>query len=586
MGIVLLAFMLRALYLLQAREHLFFNQGSDSLYYHRWAESIVGGSADSSVFFMGPLYPYLLALFYRIFGPGHDVVLWFQTLLGSASCGLIYLLGRMTFGRTVGLLAALMGALYGVAIFYGGLLLMTTTLYAINLLVLISILWALRGKKWYLWIIPGLLLGLSSLGRASLLAFLPLLALGIFLLARDRGSKFLPRLRAVLALLLGLFLVLAPVVVRNFLVAHDLVLITSNLGLNFYVGNNPEARGDYQRPAGLVLSIDRSGSEIAEVLVGRKLKPSEVSRFWLQEALVFINKQPGAFLRLTLDKLLLFWNAYEIPQVEHFDFFKKFAPVLKWPLLTFSLLGPFGLLGMILSLGRWRESYFPLTFIVSMMAAIVLFFVISRLRFQICSVLMVFAAYALVWLWERLRSRKIRQMIAAIVALIPLILLVNRPHPALSASRDMANSHNFLAEYLWKVSGDLQGALREYQQAVAVDPNLAATYLNLANLRLEQGRAGETLDLWDKALRLNPQLSAVHLNLGNVYAKQKMWPQAIEEFRAAVEVGPYNVLAHLSLSRAIDGEEFSFSPSAARHSEALFKALQEREKQKSAESFQ
>jgi 4-amino-4-deoxy-L-arabinose transferase-like glycosyltransferase len=145
--IVILALIMRMLYLFQAREHLFFNYFADSLFYHGWALGIVEGQPGPTIFFQGPLYPYLLAVFYWFFGPRPEVVLWFQVLMGSASCGLIYLLGRLAFGRSVGLLAALMGALYGVEIFHEGALLMTTVLYALNLLLLISIFWALRQKN-------------------------------------------------------------------------------------------------------------------------------------------------------------------------------------------------------------------------------------------------------------------------------------------------------------------------------------------------------------------------------------------------------------------------------------------------------
>jgi hypothetical protein len=40
-AIIVLALVLRVLYLLQARDHLFFNAFSDSIYYHRWALRIL-----------------------------------------------------------------------------------------------------------------------------------------------------------------------------------------------------------------------------------------------------------------------------------------------------------------------------------------------------------------------------------------------------------------------------------------------------------------------------------------------------------------------------------------------------------------
>jgi len=275
-----------------------------------------------------------------------------------------------------------------------------------------------------------------------------------------------------------------------------------------------------------------------------------VSRFWSGRALDFIKAQPDAFLKLSVNKFLFFWNAYEIPQVEHYDFFKKFAPILSWPLLNFSIMGPLGLLGLALSLKRWRRVYFLLTFILSMMVATVLFFVISRLRLQVCAVLMIFAAYALTWLWERFRGKKIRQLTMALLALVPLALLVNWPHPALSSARDLAKSHDVLALHLWN-QGDLAGAEREYEKAIALYPHLGETYVNLGKLFFEQGRADQTLALYEKALQADPKVSSVHLNLGKIYSLKGMWDEAIREYRAEIKSHPYDLKAYEGLHRAL-----------------------------------
>jgi tetratricopeptide (TPR) repeat protein len=326
------------------------------------------------------------------------------------------------------------------------------------------------------------------------------------------------------------------------------------MGLNFFVGNNPHAPGYYERPRGLDVIRDFSGSKIAAFLTGKELRPSQVSRFWLERAWVFVRAQPGVFLRLTWDKFLFFWNAYEIPQVENVEFFKRFAPLLRWPLLRFSLLGPLGLLGMVLSLGCWRRSYFLLAFVFSLMVATVVFFVLSRLRLQVCSVLMVFAGYALVWLWDGLRARKFQRVVLAVVALVPLALLVNWPHPALNTDRDLAKSHNFMAVHLLK-RGDSQEAFREYERAVALYPGLGETYLHMANLRKAQGQPDEARDLYVKALEVDPLVSTVHLNWGHYYARRGMWDQAIAEYRAEIIASPYNVRAREFLSRALEEKE-------------------------------
>ena len=81
---------------------------------------------------------------------------------------------------------------------------------------------------------------------------------------------------------LGLAVVLAPVVIRNYAVDGGFYLTTSQFGSNFYIGNNPQADGTYAsirfgRGAPEYERID--ATEVAEASVGRTLSPSEVELF-------------------------------------------------------------------------------------------------------------------------------------------------------------------------------------------------------------------------------------------------------------------------------------------------------------------
>ena len=82
----------------------------------------------------------------------------------------------------------------------------------------------------------------------------------------------------------GTLLGLSPVVVRNYAVGGGLYLTTSQLGPNFYIGNNPTADGTYRplrfgRGAAEFERLD--ATEIAERAAGRQLNPNEVSRYWM-----------------------------------------------------------------------------------------------------------------------------------------------------------------------------------------------------------------------------------------------------------------------------------------------------------------
>jgi tetratricopeptide (TPR) repeat protein len=561
-AILALGLGLRVLYLLQARGHLYFNAFSDSLYYHSWALRLIEGQPGPQVFYLGPLYPYLLAFFYTIFGPYVELFLWFQVLLGTAGCALLFFLGRRVGGPGVGLLAALMGAVYRVEIFYEGLLLMAVTLIVLHLLLLLTVYWALEGRKASRWLLAGLLLGLAAAGRSNILLFFPFLIAAVWWSWRPREVLRGLRLRAAAVLILGLLAVVVPISLHNVISGADRVPITSNLGMNFFIGNHDRATGYYVKPKGLDLAEDIYGIKIANLRARRPLKPSEVSRFWLQQGLEFVRARPAAAARLIWRKLLFLGNAYEIPQVEDIGFLGRFVPLLRWPLLSFSVLGPLGLLGILISLGRWRRLFPLLGFLLAYVAGTVPFFVISRLRLQICPVLMIFAAAALVWIGSRIRSRSYRPLTVALVVLVALAVLVNWPLASLDRVRHRAQSHRFYALHL-RTQGRLPEAAREYRRAIEIDPTLADSYVDLAALRMEQGDPEAALSLYREALAADPEVSGVHLNLGTMFARQGLWKRAIEQFRKEIRNSPYSFIAHERLFRAEEASRGAPPDSAA-----------------------
>ena len=103
-GIVLFAFALRLIYILQMRESpLFDDPVMDEQYHDQWARAIVAGETYiEGPYFRAPLYAAFLATIYKLFGPGYLVPRLIQAGLGSLSCGVLFLIGRRVFGRAIG----------------------------------------------------------------------------------------------------------------------------------------------------------------------------------------------------------------------------------------------------------------------------------------------------------------------------------------------------------------------------------------------------------------------------------------------------------------------------------------------------
>jgi len=117
-----IALVVRLLYFTQAiRVPIFDRLMMDGAVYDAWAGRIASGDwRGGEVFYQAPLYPYLLALLKL--GGAHG--LWpiriLQALLGSLSCGLLFLAAQSFFSRRVGLIAGALLAFYPPAIFFDG----------------------------------------------------------------------------------------------------------------------------------------------------------------------------------------------------------------------------------------------------------------------------------------------------------------------------------------------------------------------------------------------------------------------------------------------------------------------------------
>jgi 4-amino-4-deoxy-L-arabinose transferase-like glycosyltransferase len=399
----------------------------DSLAYHERALEILAGDFwGSGVFYQDPLYPYFLALIYAIAGPGSVAVLYVQALLDALTAGLVYALALRVFEERTAFLAGGIAALYKVFFFYDALLLkVALSLFAITT-ALYLLLRARASDRAGLWLGAGAALGVATLTRGNYLLFVPPLFLWMLWAAHGPLPR---RVRSVAWVALGLGLAILPVTARNVLVGHDAVLITSQAGQNFFIGNYAGATGTYRAPP-FVRSHPFYEQEDfraeAERRTGRPMKPSEVSRFWLAETARVIGKDPARFVWLLGRKARLFAGAYEVPDNQSFDFFARYvAPVLRLPLPTWGFVFPLALCGMVFA-RRNRDALLLIAYFAAYAASVILFYDMSRYRIPAAPVAIVFAAGALVQITAWLRARELRAALPALVFLLmawPLVHL-------------------------------------------------------------------------------------------------------------------------------------------------------------------
>jgi 4-amino-4-deoxy-L-arabinose transferase-like glycosyltransferase len=389
---------------------------TDSRAYHERALEILSGAwLGDRIFYQDPLYPYFLAGLYAVFGPGSIWVLLAQGLLDAGTAALVYGIASQLFGRRIALVAGALAAFYKPFLYYDALVLkVTLSLFLVTL----ALFWfvraqAQRGRRE--WLLGGLALGLACLTRGNYLVLVPVLLLWLWIV--DRGDR--SRLLAAAGLLtLGLVLVILPVTIRNYAVGGDFVLITSQAGQNFFIGNRRRNySGTYKAPWFVTANARKEESDFrreAERRTGRSMLPSELSRYWFRQALRAIRLDPGHFTRHTTKKVRLFFNAYEIPDNQSYQFFEqRLSRLLALPLPEYGLVLPLALCGAFFA-RRNRGAWLPMLFFASYGATVILFFNMARYRIPVVPVAIVFAAVCLSELVDAARGRRMKTLAASV----------------------------------------------------------------------------------------------------------------------------------------------------------------------------
>lgn len=515
----LAAFVLRLVYLFPLRgQPLFDEPHRDSIEYVDRARGILAGDFwGSGVYFhSAPLYPYFLAL---VMGPSGATGLWWvrvvQALLSGLTAGLLALTGRRLFGQAAGVATAVLAVLYAPFLFYSGELLeITLTLFFLALLA-----WILAGEKLAgpQLVAVGVLLGLAALGKPNLLILAPVVLVAIGFLRPLRRPAAWPWRRGLL-LLAGIAVTVGPIALRNRIVGDDWVLISSNGGINLFIGNNPTANGGFQVPTAMQYDLQGSSLGVAASALGREVKPSEASRFWAKRAWAFMTQRPGAEFALLWRKFGLLIGSYEIPNHFNIYFFREhFAPILRGPLVWYTLALPFGVLGLIGSLRRDRRTRLAAACLAAIAATVVLFFVTSRYRLPMLVWLLPFAGYGLMLAVRALRERRWRLLGFFLGVLVASRALMELP---LVKGKDFSDDWQTLAVY-WGRHGDWDRAALYNQQALRENMRSAAAWQNLGYAYTQRGT--DVAD-WDraeecfyKAIEIDPTQAFAYGNLAFVY---------------------------------------------------------------------
>ncbi|MCB1182628.1 tetratricopeptide repeat protein [bacterium] len=491
----------------------------DSQTYHEWAARLVAGDWGwHETYWMGPLYPHLLAVVYVIFGVGSQAPLLLQLALSLANVWWLHRFAREALApdtgdddaaaphRAVALLAAALFAFYGAPVFYAGNLLMATLVTSLFLLAARQAVRAVRAPGDRTWFVLGVTVGLTGLARGNVLLLLPALPV----LLREATPAPLPRRRVLrlgaLALAGGL-LVLAPVTLRNLVVADDFVLLTSNGGVNLLIGQQADYGGLFAPVMDEAQAeFDPSMEPTLERELGRDLKGSEVSRILTRRAWdefrANLGRMPAHYAR----KIYRFWNGYELPQIVSYDYYRTRFTALRLLPVPYVVLSALGLAGLALLPRRAR--WVVIVFVGGYFLSLLPFFPTARYRQPIAPLLALSAA---AWLWAVATQPAARRRWLPVGLLLVLALW-----PRWGALDER--------EVLWQVHlheasraskrGDLAATMAAGNRAEEVRPGLADTPYHLALYLEDLGERERAIRLLEEAARRAPANRLIPYRIG------------------------------------------------------------------------
>src|SRR5580658_5806631 len=277
------------------------------------ARSLVTGHGFGSVFaptgaptaVLPPVYTFLLAGIFKIFGPETTPSILAALSLNSLFCALtcipVFLIAKETFGNRVAKWAGWGWALSPYGIYYGADWAWSTCLVTLELSCLFLFAWRLEdSSRKRDWILFGALCGVAALTEPVVLAVLPLL--GIYTLYR-RYRLARPWKSQMIAVALAGTVVLSPWLVRNYMLFHRFIPVRSGFGLELYIGNN----GYSTRWVNSSLHPNHSDAELDEY---KRVGEMAYMDHKLQQGKDYVRAHPAWYAWMTLRRIVYLWTGY------------------------------------------------------------------------------------------------------------------------------------------------------------------------------------------------------------------------------------------------------------------------------------
>jgi 4-amino-4-deoxy-L-arabinose transferase-like glycosyltransferase len=251
-----------------------------------------------------PLYPYILAAVFKLFGVYSALSAWvilaFNSVFAALTCLTLYRIAERMYGIAVARATAWTWAVFPYAIYWPVRVVWETSLttFLLSLALLVTLRMADEPPRPRMWILFGMLWGVIALTNTAVVSMLPFCLLWLLYRLSRRPQQFVGATLCVLTAVL----VVSPWLVRNYQVFGKFIFVRDNLPLEMYEANNDQS-------AGLWTRNEHPGNNPEAMRRFQELGELGFMTEKREQVHQFIREHPGRFFWFTIERAVYFWIA-------------------------------------------------------------------------------------------------------------------------------------------------------------------------------------------------------------------------------------------------------------------------------------
>jgi 4-amino-4-deoxy-L-arabinose transferase-like glycosyltransferase len=251
-----------------------------------------------------PLYPYILAAVFKLFGVYSALSAWvilaFNSVFAALTCLTLYRIAERMYGIAVARATAWTWAVFPYAIYWPVRVVWETSLttFLLSLALLLTLRMADDPPRPRMWILFGMVWGVIALTNTAVVSMLPFCLLWLLYRLPRRPQQFVGATLCVLTAVL----VVSPWLVRNYQVFGKFIFVRDNLPLEMYEANNDQS-------AGLWTRNEHPGNNPEAMRRFQELGELGFMTEKREQVHQFIRQHPGRFFWFTIERAVYFWIA-------------------------------------------------------------------------------------------------------------------------------------------------------------------------------------------------------------------------------------------------------------------------------------